>query len=258
MPVNKDGAIHGYVKRMGEATYHRTNKMTRGQYFSYRRDWLFAEVMTQRVYYLTTNYRVNDKRFKKVLERVRRGYPSKEDKHHIVKLHSSYWELDAQFKKNIEHHDKTMWLYCRRQDVSDKNRDKLIETSRKDEVPVARLNCWYDTNKLQNKIKRRAVRSHFDMNSFVQHTDFCVGARVPLKNWNILPSAGLYSGAIGKIVEIVYSKESGPNVKEKYHLPDYVIVDFPHLNLPPHIQPWDTRHRTHVPIPMKTSLRRKG
>jgi hypothetical protein len=38
-------------------------------------------------------------------------------------------------------------------------------------------------------------------------------------------------------------------------LPDYVVVDFPHLSLPPHIDPWDREHptvwycnRLHYPI----------
>ena len=48
MPVNKDGAIHGYSKKQGKANEHRTNQMTRAQYFSYRGDWLFTEVMCQK------------------------------------------------------------------------------------------------------------------------------------------------------------------------------------------------------------------
>ena len=122
--------------------------------------------------------------------------------------------------------------------VAAKNRDKLVETSKKDNVPVARLDCCYGTNKTQNGNKRHAIRSHFDQTSFIHHTDLCVGARVALRNWNLLPSAGLYSGAIGTIVEIVYkSSLVGPNNKEHDHLPDCVVVDFPHLNLPPYIKP---------------------
>jgi hypothetical protein len=90
MPVNKDGAIHGYSKRQGKANEHRTNQMTRAQYFSYRGDWLFTEVMCQKVYFLTKNYRVKCERFKEVLERVRVGKPTRDDAHHIMKLHHTF------------------------------------------------------------------------------------------------------------------------------------------------------------------------
>ena len=243
MPVNKDGAIHGYSKRQGKANEHRTNQMTRAQYFSYRGDWLFTEVMCQKVYFLTKNYRVKCERFKEVLERVRVGKPTRDDAHHIMKLHHTFYRNDKKFKERIENHKKTMWLYSKRKQVADKNRDKLIETSNRDKVPVARLDCSYDTNKTQSGKERHAIRSHFDQNSFIHHTDLCVGSRVALRNWNILPSAGLYSGAIGTVVEIVYKSSSvGPNDKEHCHLPDYIVVDFPHLNLPPYIPPWDSEH----------------
>jgi hypothetical protein len=50
---------------------------------------------------------------------------------------------------------------------------------------------------------------------------------------NILPEIGVYNGAIGTFVEIVYeNRPEGPNDKEHYHLPDYVVVDYPNLKLP--------------------------
>jgi hypothetical protein len=62
---------------------------------------------------------------------------------------------------------------------------------------------------------------------------------------NYLPEIGLYNGAIGTAVEIVYQdKPEGPNDKEHNHLPDYVVVDIPNLKLPPGIPPWDKLHKT--------------
>ena len=245
MPINKDGAIHGYSRRQGKANEYRTNMMTKAQYFSYRGDWLFTEVMCQNVYFLTKNYRVKCEQFKGILERVRVGKPTRDDADHIMKLHHTFYRSDKLFKDKIENHKKTMWLYSKNSQVAEKNTDKLVQTSKNDNVPVARLDCWYETNKTQNGNERHAIRSHFDHGSFIHHTDICVGARVALRNWNILPSAGLYSGAIGTVVEIVYKSSSvGPNDKEHCHLPDYVVVDFPHLNLPPYIQPWDLKHPT--------------
>ena len=245
MPINKDGAIHGYSRRQGKANEYRTNMMTKAQYFSYRGDWLFTEVMCENVYFLTKNYRVKCKHFKEILERVRVGKPTRDDADHIMKLHRTFYRSDTKFKDKIENHRKTMWLYSKNKQVAEKNRDKLVETSKNNCVPVARLDCCYGTNKTQNGNERHAIRSHFDQKSFIHHTDLCVGARVALRNWNLLPSAGLYSGAIGTIVEIVYKSSSvGPNDKEHDHLPDCIVVDFPHLNLPPYIKPWDLKHPT--------------
>jgi hypothetical protein len=50
---------------------------------------------------------------------------------------------------------------------------------------------------------------------------------VAISNVNILPEIGLYNGAIGTVVEIVYNNRLvGPNDKEHCHLPDYVVVNF--------------------------------
>jgi len=62
---------------------------------------------------------------------------------------------------------------------------------------------------------------------------------------NFLPEVGLYNGTIGNIIEIVYHDRSvGPNDKQHYHLPDYIVVDIPHLKLPSNIAPWDNLHKT--------------
>ena len=65
-----------------------------------------------------------------------------------------------------------------------------------------------------------------------------------ISNVNILPEIGLYNGAIGTVVEIVYeNRPEGLNDKEHNNLPDYVVVDYPDLKLPPDIQPWDQYHK---------------
>ena len=62
-------------------------------------------------------------------------------------------------------------------------------------------------------------------------------------NWSILPSAGLYKGCTITVVEIIYKdRVVGPNNKEHYHFPDYVVVSFPHVALPPHIRLSERKH----------------
>ena len=245
MPVDKNGAINGYYKRCCGAEQHVTDKMTEAQLFAYRGDWLFAEIMTDQVFFLTKNFRVQCNRFNKLLERVRVGRTTKEDADKMMKLHHVFYRIDKEFKQKIENHEKTMWLFSNNNDVRRKNVDKLVEVSRNTKLPVARLKCWYDTNKKQGGKERSVYKSHFDSNGYKSETDLCIGARVALRNWNILPCAGLYNGSIGTVIEIVYQNDPiGPNDKQHNHLPDYVVVDFPHLKLPSYIEPWDKLHPT--------------
>ena len=51
-------------------------------------------------------------------------------------------------------------LYIRKNNV-----DKLVETSKLKEVPVARLNFWYNANKTQSIKERRAYLSNFESKS---------------------------------------------------------------------------------------------
>jgi hypothetical protein len=82
--------------------------------------------------------------------------------------------------------------------------------------------------------------SHFDQNSYNQHTDICVGARVAISNVNSLPEIGLYNRAISDVIEIVFNdRPVGPNDKQHYHSPKYVVVNFPNLLLPTNIATWD-------------------
>ncbi len=86
--------------------------------------------------------------------------------------------------------------------------------------------------------------SHFDQKSYAQHTDRCIGARVATSNVNFLPEIGLYYRAIGDVIEIVYNdRPVGPNNKQHYHLPNYVVVNFPNLRLPTNIARCDELHK---------------
>ena len=85
--------------------------------------------------------------------------------------------------------------------------------------------------------------SHFDHTKYLKHTNICVGARVAISNFNFLPVVGLYNGAIGNVVEIVYQdRPVGPNNRQHYHLPDYIVIDIPQLKLTSNIA--DNIHKT--------------
>ena len=80
--------------------------MTQAQYFSYRDDWLFTEVMTEKVYFLETNYYVKAEQFKALLTRVQVGKPSQNDARHLMKLHHTFYKKDKEFKDKIKNHEK--------------------------------------------------------------------------------------------------------------------------------------------------------
>ncbi len=81
----------------------------------------------------------------------------------------------------------------------------LIQTSKENKMPVARLDCHFETNRISrsSQQERTACINHVDARSYKSHTDICVGARVAISNVHILPKVGLYNGAIGTVVKIV-------------------------------------------------------
>jgi hypothetical protein len=127
------------------------------------------------------------------------------------------------------------------------NMDMLIQIPTKNKVPVARLDCHFETNQISRSSPQEptACINHFDARTYNSHTDICVSARVAISNVNILPEKGLYNGAIGTVVKIVYQdRPEGPNNKEHNHLPDYMVVNFLNLKLPAGIPPWDKLQKT--------------
>ena len=63
---------------------------------------------------------------------------------------------------------------------------------------------------------------------------------------NYLPGIGLYNGAYDIIIDTVYknNRSAGPNDREHDPLPDYVVVNFPHLMLAKSVDDWDKNNPT--------------
>ena len=73
----------------------------------------------------------------------------------------------------------------------------------------------------------------------IQHKgDFCVGAPVTIEDMNIVPEAGLYNGARGWLIDIVYDTVEGPSNRMGNDLSLYMVVDFPGLRLNG-AEPWE-------------------
>ncbi len=120
-----------------------------------------------------------------------------------MNLHIGLYESDIAFTDYLKNNKKTMWLYARNAEKEHKNQEMLIYTSKQMSIPVARLDCTYDTIRLSGDKEQMVCYSNFDQNSYDQHTDICIGAKVAISNVNFLPEIGLYNGAIGDVIERV-------------------------------------------------------
>jgi len=247
-PVASEGAISGFNKQSSESDYEKKKfksmkPSAARQLLTHHGHHLFIHHMTSNVYELTHNYRVKDESFKQMLIRLRMGQPSRSDAEEIFKLHQVHQKKTVM--SEIIHHPKTMFLYACNVDKERKNIEMLVAKSKQTGNPVARLKAQWGTNKQQGGRLPSANKSHFYNMKITHDTDICVGARVAIDGYNYLPEIGLYNGAFGTVQEIVYkNRPKGPNDKEKDPLPDYVVVDFPHLKLPPSILPWDIENPT--------------
>ncbi len=72
--------------------------------------------------------------------------------------------------------------------------------------------------------------------------NICRGARVQIMGKNFEPDWGLFNGAVGDVIEIVYKESQSPLDGS---CPEYVIVDIPTYRGPP----WMSDKPTWVPIP---------
>ena len=204
---------------------------------------LFTEDMTEKVFFLSSNRRTDgDLRFNAILRRLRLGISTEEDAKYLMKL--NFHNFSAQEKSTLEK-GKTVWLYTKNDEKNAKNMSKLVQLSNETQNPVARLRCHWESTRIQGKGNASVSRSHFNGRKIVLQTDLCVGAPVAINCINILPEIGLYNGARGTLIDIVYDEGQNPNSKQDYHLPKYVVVDFPHLNLRKgNIPPWDSENPT--------------
>lgn len=242
LPVSSGGAIQGYAKITGRKEEANTMKESAQQLLESEGDRLFIEDMVDDVFMLTKNFRVTDEEFKGILDRLRVGECDEDDAERLMKCNLFHYTPEQ--KELIENHPGTVWLYTKNVEKNQKNMEKLVELSNKTGAPVARLKCHWFSNRIQGEGCALASRSHFRSKNLVVQTDFCVGAKVALSGINIVPEVGLYNGARGTVIDIVYDDPAGPNNKDQYHLPKYVVVDFPGLRLPDHIQPWDENNPT--------------
>ncbi|EJK63663.1 hypothetical protein THAOC_15666, partial [Thalassiosira oceanica] len=129
---------------------------------------------------------------------------------------------------------------CQKRKQGQEERRATGEVIERKETPSGQARVSMDLQQSPIQVNKK----HFNTSNLVLSTDLCVRAKVAIGGINYVPELGLYNGARGEIVDIVYKTMAGPNNKHEDHLPAYVVVDFPHLRLPPYIEPWDRLHPT--------------
>ncbi len=77
---------------------------------------------------------------------------------------------------NLKQDPKTMWLYAKNMDKDKANMDMLIQTSKMNKEPVARISCHYETNWAPRSDHQQPTvwESHFDKRTYNKNTDICV------------------------------------------------------------------------------------
>ena len=90
---------------------------------------------TNKVYVPTKNYRVQCEEFKALLERVRKAGATQDDAAKLMKLHYVFYRKNADFKRNVENHDKTMWPFSNNADERGKMLTSLLRPPRQRKFP---------------------------------------------------------------------------------------------------------------------------
>jgi hypothetical protein len=103
--------------------------------------------------------------------------------------------------------------------------------------PLAVIRCTDETTSNNAKSKL----THLNKKINTKKTMLCWDAMVEITKVNIEPKWGLYNGAIGTVVDIIFQKGENPNIG---HLPTVAVMDLKHQRGPV----WDADNLAHVPI----------
>ena len=203
-PVIETGAIEGYNNRIHNSALRTTYKPGSEQLLHRQGDDLFIDDLTENVFTLTKNFRTqNDPVFGKILERLRVGKPTEADADRLMRQFLPYQDDDK--RDAIMSDNKTVYLYTMNRQRKAKNQEKVADLSNRTGNPIARLRCHWRCKSNQRNGKATIILDHFKGLQEIQHKgDFCVGAPVSIEDMNIVPEAGLYNGARGWIIDIVY------------------------------------------------------
>jgi hypothetical protein len=172
--------------------------------------------------------------FKGILERLRLGWMNERDEAQLRVLTLDGDHYTSKEIKDIS--EGALHLFARHQAKNAYNEQKLHETVTETN-PLAVIRCIDETAATNAKSKSTHLNNTFDMRKTILFRD----AMVETTKVNIEPNWGLFNGAIGTVVDIIFREGEHPN---EGHLLTVVIVDLKHNRGPI----WDNDNPTHVPI----------
>lgn len=253
-PTKAEGAIKGYCDRQTDTQRAPKAKVTK-QIITHEGTSHLVDTLTESVFELTRAYRqaeAESNDYIDLLERVRKGAFVSGDEKTLTSLHWAAIQDKNGFKSYVETNPKTSYLFAYNEDKDSKNNDLLAKLSNKTKKPVAKLRYVWKQSKTKPFINEENQKEngyldkfHWQKGSVTTHTNICIGAKVAINATNHEPSWGLYNGATGTIVDIVYDNKTGPHNAGSHHLPRYVVLDMPGFRPPPEpIGPWDRNNPT--------------
>ena len=168
-------------------------------------------------------------RLQKILDGIRGSSDkslSVEDAEYLCSFHIDNKEqFNQEEKKQIK--KDALYLFANVEAKNEHNYHALKEINTQDN-PVAVIKA--QTIRLKDDVKLRNI-GHYDNERTPPIINIARNAQVELTGINLCPKWGLYHGARGKVLDIVYHHECPP----PDHLPLYVLVDFPQYCGPPFI-----------------------
>ena len=171
-----------------------------------------------------------------MLKNLRIGHPTETDKDILLSLHLNSGNFSQQQIDAIM--DKATFVFAKRKDMMEHNWQKLRDIHSSTN-PVARIQTQTTSKGVKYNGRAKCIRKESDIDPIL---NICRGAKVQITGKNFEPDWGLFNGAVGKVMEIVYANGTSPLDGT---FPNYVIVDIPSYVGPP----WIKEHPTWVPIP---------
>jgi hypothetical protein len=144
-------------------------------------------------------------------------------------------KLSSERRKYVE--DKGIWVFYKRRDCASHNK-KMLKKIHSKNNPVARIYAKVTQGRGKHFKKREQSDRNFDA---------AIGCRVAVDPDNLCALIGLYHGALGTIIEIVYAHGQSPNAKQ---FPLYIVVEMDRYTGPV----WDKKHPKQIPIGVTTKV----
>ena len=174
---------------------------------------------------------------KRILDDLRKGGISEEDALNLVNYHVGY--LSDSKRKWLR--ENAVHLFATHQNRQEFNLQQINELTSEDN-PLFLCQTQFKRRPDRNGVVRPGIKKHFKDGDIPSKCLLCIGAKVAISGKNFQPTWGLYNGALGTVKGIKFADGERPGMG---HLPQYVLVDFPHYAGPP----WIEEHPTYVPIP---------